>query len=109
MERETLREAARATRRETSRPVRDETGAARERALLLLSALGAANMAAISLRQLGAIRHLPDPPLRGFDADRVTVDREAWIFGIPDAPIETASHLANMPLARLASGALGES
>lgn len=78
------------------------------RAIRLLSALGAANMAVISLRQLGAIGHLPDPPLRGFDADRVTVDREAWIFGIPDAPIEAASHLANIPLARLATGALGE-
>jgi hypothetical protein len=76
--------------------------------MLVLSALGAANMAAISLRQLGVIAHLPDPPLRGFDADRVTVDRQAWIFGIPDAPIETLALLANIPLARLASGAAAE-
>ncbi|HEX6059865.1 MAG TPA: vitamin K epoxide reductase family protein [Gemmatimonadaceae bacterium] len=89
-------------------PERGGTGAARERAFVLLSALGAANMATISLRQLGAIGHLPDPPLRNFEADRVTVDRAAWIFGIPDAPLETASHLANLPLVRLASGAVGE-
>ncbi len=72
-----------------------------------LSALGAANMGLIGLRQLGIIGHLPDPPLRGFDADRVTASRAAYLFGLPDAPIASASLAVNVPLA-LAAGRRGD-
>jgi hypothetical protein len=71
------------------------------RAVRALSLLSAANMTAVGLRQLGIIAHLPDPPIAGFDADHVTADRAAWLFGLPDAPIEAMSALANLPLARL--------
>jgi hypothetical protein len=71
----------------------------RRRWLAALSALGAANMGIIGLRQLGLIDHLPDPPLRGFDADRVTASREAYIFGFPDAPVASLSLASNVPLA----------
>jgi hypothetical protein len=70
------------------------------RALSLLSAM---NMSIVGLRQLGVIRHLPDPPLPGFDADRVTHDRAAWLFGVPDAPLEALSAVSNLPLAWWAS------
>jgi hypothetical protein len=70
-----------------------------------LSLLSAANMSIVGLRQLGIIRHLPDPPLAGFDADRVTHDRAAWLFGVPDAPIEALSAMSNVPLAWWASRA----
>lgn len=72
--------------------------------VVALSAFGAANMALGSARQLGLIRHLPDPPLRGFDSNRVIVSPEAFALGIPDAPVAMAGMLANLPLA-IAGGA----
>lgn len=71
----------------------------RRKAVAALSAVAAANMAVISSRQLGLVRHLPDPPIPGFDADRVTGARAAFIFGVPDAPLACASLAGNIPLA----------
>jgi uncharacterized membrane protein len=64
-----------------------------------LSGLGAINMAIIATRQLGIVRRLPDPPIAGFDSNRVIVSRPAYALGVPDAPIGAASMLANIPLA----------
>ena len=66
-----------------------------------LSGLGAANMAIGSLRQLGVIDHLPDPPLPGFDSDAVVTSKPAFALGVPDAPVAMVSLLANIPLAFL--------
>jgi uncharacterized membrane protein len=66
-----------------------------------LSAVGAANMAVASLRQLGVVHHLPDPPIRGFDSDAVLLSQSAFVFGVPDAPIALGGFLANIPLALL--------
>lgn len=73
------------------------------RAVAGLSALGAANMGLGALRQLGLIGELPDPPIPGFDSNKVLMSRQAFVFGIPDAPIATLGLLANVPLA-LAGG-----
>lgn len=43
-------------------------------------------MGLIALYQMGLIKHLPDPPLPGFDADKVDASEEAYArFGVPDA------------------------
>ena len=76
--------------------------------MLGLSALGAVNMGVIGLHQLGIVSHLPDPPVRGFDADRVTASPAAYLFGFPDAPVEALSLASNIPLALLARGPFGE-
>lgn len=41
------------------------------RAIIGVSMIGMASMAVIALFQGGLIRHLPDPPIKGFDSDRV--------------------------------------
>ena len=76
----------------------------RRRGVVGLSLVGAVNMTLIALRQLGVIRHLPDPPLPGFDADRVTTSRAAYPLGVPDAPLAVAGLALNVLLARAGGG-----
>lgn len=66
-----------------------------------LSAIGAANMTVISLRQLGIVHHLPDPPLHGFDSNAVVMSQPSKVFGMPDAPLGALGLAANIPLALL--------
>ncbi len=56
-------------------------------------------MAATSLLQTGVVRHLPDPPLPGFDSDKVNLSKTAYPFGIPDGTVGLLSFAANLPLA----------
>ncbi len=69
------------------------------RATVVLSLVGVASMAATSLLQTGVVRHLPDPPLPGFDSDKVNLSKTAYPFGIPDGTIGLLSFAANLPLA----------
>ena len=62
----------------------------RQRVFAGLSLLGLALMSAAGLRQAGVIRHLPDPPIRGFRADRVATSRIAYPLGIPDSLLGVA-------------------
>lgn len=55
------------------------------RRIAAVAALLAAEFGVIGMRQYGMIRHLPDPPIRGFDSDAVTTSRAAYPFGVPDA------------------------
>ncbi len=71
----------------------------RRRTIIGLSVVGMVNMVVISLRQIGVLKHLPDPPIRNFDADKVTTSDEAYPWGIPDAPVALAGLAANLPLA----------
>jgi uncharacterized membrane protein len=71
--------------------------------IVALSSVGAANMALGSLRQLGLIQHLPDPPIHGFDSNAVLTSRQATALGVPDAPVAMLGLLANIPLS-LAGG-----
>lgn len=41
----------------------------------------------LGMRQYGVIRHLPDPPIRGFHSDAVLTSRAAYPFGIPDSAL----------------------
>lgn len=60
----------------------------RRRAIVGLSALSAGAMLAVSLYQVGLLRHLPDPPLLLLDSDAVDASGEAYVeLHMPDAPL----------------------
>lgn len=69
------------------------------RGVVGLSLVGMAAMTAVSLLQTGIVSHLPDPPLKSFDSDRVNSSNTAYQFGVPDGPLSLASLAANIPLA----------
>lgn len=59
----------------------------RRRTIAALCAAGAVDFSLISLFQLGVVRHLPDPPGKIFDSDRVNSSRKASAYGLPDGPL----------------------
>ena len=59
-------------------------------------------MLAVCMRQLGIVRHLPDPPLPGFCTDRVTTSRAAHPFGIPDSLLWIPGAVADLLAATVA-------
>lgn len=70
-----------------------------EQALLLTfccAALG--TLVPIALHQLGVVEHLPDPPGRLFDSDRITESRMAHPLGIPDSLLGMASYGTTLAL-----------
>ncbi len=69
------------------------------RAIIGLSLLGMGAMTAVSLFQTGIIKHLPDPPIDGFDSDKVNSSDTAYALGVPDGTLSLASLAANIPLA----------
>jgi uncharacterized membrane protein len=71
----------------------------RRRGIIGLSLLGMASMAAVTLLQTGIVRHLPDPPLDGFDSDRVNSSDTAYGLGAPDGTLSLASLAGNVPIA----------
>lgn len=62
----------------------DERSLRRRRWIAGLCAVGLADFAIIALHQTGVIRHLPDPPGRLFDSDKVTTSAKAFATGVPD-------------------------
>jgi uncharacterized membrane protein len=71
----------------------------RRRAITWLGALALIDSAVMTLFQMGAIPHLPDPP--GFDSDRVVGSRAAYFLHAPDAPINALSTSVTLVLAGL--------
>jgi uncharacterized membrane protein len=70
------------------------------RKTLGLSLVAAGSMAVISLYQMGLIRHLPEPPLAGLDADKVDASSEAYaILATPDAVLGLGSYALTACLA----------
>lgn len=69
------------------------------RAVIGTSLVGIAAMAATTLFQSGGVKHLPDPPHRDFDSDRVNSSTEAYSYGTPDSPLSIVSHAVNIALA----------
>ncbi len=66
-------------------------------ALLTLSSMGV-----ITLYQLGVIKHLPEPPLPGLDAEKVNGSAEAYrLLSIPDAVLGLGSYAATLALAAM--------
>jgi uncharacterized membrane protein len=77
----------------------DSDSLRRRRWIINLSLLGIGAMAAATLFQTGIIKHLPDPPLKNFDADAVTSSDVAYALGVADAALSVASLAANIPAA----------
>lgn len=71
----------------------------RRRAIIGLSFLGMAALGAVALLQTGIVKHLPDPPLEGFNSDKVNSSDSAYRFGAPDGTLGVMSLAANLPLA----------
>lgn len=78
---------------------RQTTALKRRRSIIGLSLVGMGAMTAVSLLQTGIIRHLPDPPLDGFDSDKVNSSETAYALGVPDGTLSLASLAVNIPLA----------
>lgn len=65
-----------------------------------LNMIAAAAMGAVSLYQMGLVRHLPEPPLRLLDSDRVDASGEAYaLLHVPDAALGLVSYAATLTLA----------
>ncbi len=89
---------------ELSRQLREGTGKflARRRGVVGLSLAAAGAMGLISLYQMGIIKHLPDPPLPGFDSDKVDAAPEAYSwFQTPDGAIGLGGYAATLGLAAM--------
>ena len=71
----------------------------RRRRIIGLSLVGVGVTALISLFQTGAVEHLPDLPVEGFDSEKVMLSDPAYMFGGADGPIALASLAANLPIA----------
>jgi uncharacterized membrane protein len=71
----------------------------RRRRLGILAAVGAVDFTVISLYQFGVIRHLPDPPARIFDSDRVNASRKAYALGVPDGTLGLGLYALTLLLA----------
>lgn len=64
---------------------------------LTLGAMG--SLGVVAAYQFGLLRHLPEPPLPGLDADRVDASGEAYqLFKTPDAAVGLASYAATLVL-----------
>lgn len=61
-----------------------------------------ATLAPVACYQLGLISELPDPPLRVFASERITMSKIAHPLGIPDALLGLGSFGATLTLALLA-------
>ncbi|MFN2476019.1 MAG: vitamin K epoxide reductase family protein [Chthoniobacterales bacterium] len=82
---------------------RDSGGFLEERRGIVCASLAAIGcMGLIALYQIGVIKHLPEPPLPGFDADKVDASEEAYShFQVGDAFIGLGSYAATMGLAAM--------
>jgi uncharacterized membrane protein len=77
-----------------------ESGAMRRRrAIIAVSVAGMSAMTAVALFQTGILKRLPELPLKGFHAGRVTLSSTAFALGVPDGSLSVASFAANIPLA----------
>ncbi|MEO6588714.1 MAG: vitamin K epoxide reductase family protein [Pyrinomonadaceae bacterium] len=69
------------------------------RGIIALSLVGIGAMTAVTLLQMGMVKHLPDPPLPDFDSDKVNSSNTAYALGVPDGAMSLASLAANIPIA----------
>ena len=75
----------------------------RRQTALMVGATAA--MGLVSLYQTGIVRHLPDPPLPGFDSDRVDASGEAYeTLKTPDATLGIASYGTTLALIGMGAG-----
>jgi hypothetical protein len=75
---------------------------AHRRVAMALTVLGMTSLAVISLYQVGVLKHLPEPPLPGLDAEKVNGSAEAYeILNTPDAVLGLGSYAATLGLEAL--------
>jgi len=92
------------TPKQLSRQLREDEdhSLVRRRGIVACGLAAAGAMGVITLYQIGIIKHLPEPPLPGFDADKVDSSEEAYsYFQTPDAFIGLGSYAATMGLAAM--------
>jgi hypothetical protein len=72
------------------------------RGIVGLSMVAAGSMGLITLYQMGIIKHLPEPPLPGLDADKVDASAEAYSrFSTPDGILGLGNYAVTMGLAAM--------
>jgi len=71
------------------------------RAIVGVSLLGMAAMGIVALLQTGIVKKLPDPPVDtpNFDTEKVNTSKEAFSYGMPDAPLVLVTHAVNVAIA----------
>ncbi|GAC1346759.1 MAG: hypothetical protein NVS4B7_19710 [Ktedonobacteraceae bacterium] len=89
---------------ELSRQLRLGEGSflAQRRGIIGLEMVAIGSMSLITLYQMGMIKHLPEPPLPGLDADRVDASAEAYSrFSTPDGILGIGNYAMTMGLAAM--------
>lgn len=90
--------------KELSRQLREDDGGflGQRRGIVALGLAAAGSMGLIALYQIGILRHLPEPPIPGFDADKVDASEEAYShLQVGDAFIGLGSYAVTMGLAAM--------
>ena len=70
----------------------------RRRAIAVLCAAGLVDAALMALKQFGAVKKLPDLPLKGFDSDAVVSSKAAYVLGTPDSSLGALSYAVTLAL-----------
>lgn len=89
---------------ELSRQLRlgDGSFLAQRRGIIGLEMVAIGSMSLITLYQMGVIKHLPEPPLPGLDADKVDASAEAYSrFSTPDGILGIGNYAMTMGLAAM--------
>ncbi len=82
----------------------------RRRAVAGLTLLTISSMGLIALYQLGVLKHLPEPPLPGLDAEKVNGSAQAYgLFATPDAVLGLGSYAVTLGLAAMGGKRRAES
>lgn len=72
------------------------------RGIVGLAMIATGSMGLITLYQVGIIKHLPEPPLPGLDADTVDASAEAYSrFSTPDGILGLGNYAVTMGLAAM--------
>lgn len=83
----------------------DDPFVVRRRRIGALALGSMASLGVVAAYQLGLVKHLPEPPGRLFDADRVDASGEAYqALETPDAALGLASYAATLVLAGRRAG-----
>lgn len=72
-------------------------------ALAVTTCAAVATLVPVAAHQIGALRHLPDPPGSFFASDQITESKSAYPLGLPDGILGLASYGATLGLVALAS------
>ncbi len=89
---------------ELSQQLRNGTGEymSQRRGIVSLSLVAVGSMGLITLYQMGVIKHLPEPPIPGLDADKVDASSEAYSrFSTPDGILGVGNYAITMGLAAM--------